>query len=230
MAEFNPDHIMYAGAIGIFLGLLFFLFFLYRRIHWIIRVLSKRETTSPGLLSSLSKLALIALWTSCFGLILFLGFFLRTYHAFTYEKPVAEIRIQAFDRTPTGPVAIVYLTSPHIQSPRHLIIKGNQWMIEGDILKWKNWLHFLGLESRYRLTRLRGRYLNPNAEAQKPPTIHALTLKEKDPLWQYLYQYGHRLPFISTVYGNAAFQYLGEDKTYLIYVGPSGFIVREKMD
>ena len=229
LTELNPNFLIYAGAIGIFLGLLFFIYFLYRRIRWIIQVLSRQKTTSPKLLSGLGKLLLILIWISCFGMLLFISAFLRAYHVFTYEKPIAEIRTQKLDREKTYPSAVVHFSSTQPNIRRHLFIKGDQWMIEGDILKWKNWLNFLGLHTRYRLTRIRGRYLSTEAELHQPQSIHSLVSQEKHPLWGYLYQYGQRLPFVSTVYGNASFQNLGEDRTYLIYIGPSGFIIREKV-
>ena len=95
--QLDPDYLMYGGVIGILLGLLFFIYFLYRRIRWIILALRRRGTDSPGLLSSLRNLILIVLWTSVFGMVLFLGFFLRSYYAFTYEEPVAEVVIQSSD-------------------------------------------------------------------------------------------------------------------------------------
>jgi len=63
-------------------------------------------------------------------------------------------------------------------------------MIEGEILKWQNWLNFLGLSTRYRLTRLRGRYLNVEAEINKPRSVYSLVAQENNPLWRHLYQFG----------------------------------------
>jgi hypothetical protein len=74
---------------------------------------------------------------------------------------------------------------------------------------------------------LRGRYLNTQDEFREPKTIYSLVEDEDHPLWRYLYQYGGELPFVSTVYGNAAFQAARNSERYLLYVGPSGFIVRE---
>ena len=230
ITQFDPNYLVYAGASGILLGMFFFMFFLYRRIRRITRILSGQKTAPTGLLASLRNFILIIIWTSSFGMLLFLGFFLRAYHAFTYEKPVAEIRSKALEKGRKGPVSLVHFYSTHSQKSRHLILRGDQWMLEGDILKWESWLNFIGLHSRYRLTRLRGRYLNTEAEAHGPHTIYSLVMTEKHPFWRYLYQYGHQLPLVSTVYGNAVFQDLGKDKTYLIYVGISGFSVREKVE
>jgi hypothetical protein len=77
---------------------------------------------------------------------------------------------------------------------------------------------------------MRGRYLTTDAEIREPSTVHSLVTNENHPLWQYLYRYGHRLPFVSAAYGNATFQSASENKRYLIYVSMSGFLVREKTD
>ena len=229
LTTLNSDYLIYVGVLGVFLGLVIFIYFLYQRLRWIVQKLSKKETTPPNILYGLVKLVLIVAWTSCFGTILFVGAFLRAYHTFTVEKPIAEIRTQALDGRKPYPVALVHFTSVRPKITRYLFINGDQWMIEGDILKWNHWLNFLGLHTRYRLTRLRSRYINTEAEMRQPHTIHSLVPAEEHPLWRYLYQYGYRLPLVSTVYGNASFQHLGKDKTYSVYVGTSGFIIREKV-
>ncbi|MBU2498219.1 MAG: hypothetical protein KKE57_04910 [Proteobacteria bacterium] len=228
LTSFDPDYIVYAGAIGVLLGLFFVLLFFYRRIRWIIRTLSRKRTVSLGILASLRNLVLVVLWISVFGMLLFLGAFLRSYHAFNYEEPIAEIVTEPLELPRTALLWFTELKSPRNPLPRSFTVKGDQWMIEGDILKWESWLHFLGLQTRYRLNRLRGRYLSTEAEIQQKQTIYSLVENEGHPLWRYLYLYGHRLPFVSTVYGNGVFQTSGKAKRYLVYVGPSGFIVRER--
>ena len=225
---FDPDYLVYAGAIGIFLGLVFFAYFIYRRMRWVIETLSKKKGVSIRFLASLRNLLVIAVWTSFFGMALFLGFFLRAYHAFTVEEPVAEIVVQSLGDASSRPRILIDFFCAHTQKRRHLFIQGDQWMIEGDILKWDNWLNFLGLHTRYRLTRLRGRYLSAQAEMNQPQTIYSLVEDENAFFWRYLYRYGPRFPFVSTVYGNAAYQGSEDKRHYLIYVGTSGFVVREK--
>lgn len=110
---------------------------------------------------------------------------------------------------------------------RRFDVAGDRWVLEGDILKWRNWLNFLGLHTRYRLTRLRSRYLRTTEGMTKPSTIYSLVENEDSPFWKYLYQYGPGLRIVSTVYGNAVFQSSGEDVTFRVYVGTPGFIVRK---
>lgn len=230
MLKIEPDYLIYTGIIGILLGVLFLIFFLYRRIRWFIRIMSKQKVTSPKLLAGLRNLIMISMWVAVFGMVLFIGFFFRAYQAFTFEKPVAEIITQPAGEPDTNLVTFVQFLPDDSQATHQLLIKGDQWMLEGDILKWKNWLNFLGLHTRYRLTRLRGRYIQTEDEKHKEQTIYPLVEDENHPLWRYLYKYGHRLPFVSTVYGNAVFQSAGKDNHFLIYVSTSGFVVRKKTE
>jgi len=226
----NPDYIVYAGAIGVFLGFVFLIYFLYRRVRWLTRAAARKRTVSPGIIASLRNFILILFWVSLFGMILFLGSFLRAYYAFTYEEPVAEILTEPLEIPKTTRVWLVqYLPSQQVNT-RQFLVRGDQWMIEGDIVKWDNWLNFIGLKTRYRLTRLRGRYVSTDAEILQKPTIYSLVKDEDHPVWKYLYRYGHELPFISTVYGNAAFQASTENKRYFLYLSTSGFLVREGAD
>ena len=228
IAKFNPDYIVYAGAVGVLLGLLFFIFYLYGRLRWVFYLFSKKKTVSPKLLASLRNLVLIMLWTSLFGMFLFFGFFLRAYHAFTYEKPVAEVTIRPLGEDRLSQVTLKQFLPPDTKISRNFLIRGDQWVIEGDILKWDPLVNFLGLHTRYRLTRLRGRYLTTQDEVVQKKTIYSLVKDENHVIWRYLYRHGHRLPWISTVYGNAAFQISEEQGRFSIYVGISGFIVREE--
>jgi hypothetical protein len=158
-------------------------------------------------------------------MLLFAGFFLGTYHVFTYEIPVAELVVEPLGSEKGGVVTLVEFSRHSIKQYK---VKGDQWMIEGDILKWDNWLHLLGLENRYRLTRLSGRYVRTAEEMNQTRTIHALVKDEEHPLWRYLYEYGQWFPFVDTVYGNAVFQSLGAKKQFQICIGTSGLVAREK--
>ena len=225
MLQVKPDFFMYLGVAGLLISLFFFLFFIYRRIRRLIFRIKKKDVTSPKLVASLRNLLLILLVTSVSGMVLFMGFFFRAYHAFTYEESVAEIVIWDSEEPNTCLVTLVQYFPGAAQSSNYLV-KGDQWMLEGDILKWDNWLNFLGLHTRYRLTRLRGRYIQAEEEKNKETTIYSLVKDENHPLWRYLYKHSHRLPFVSTVYGNAAYQFSEKNRHFFIYVSTSGFVVR----
>lgn len=224
---FNTDFFILAGAAGLLIGLGLLLIFLYRRILFVAKKIGKKPGSFPKPLESLRNLLLIFLWISVFGMLLFTGFFFRAYRAFTLEEPVAEIIITHPEKGEMSSITIIQDELGGTSKVKRFDVAGDQWVLEGDILKWRNWLNFLGFHTRYRLTRLRSRYLRTSDEMTKPGTIHSLVENENNPLWRYLYRYGPRLPLVSTVYGNAVFQSSGEDIGFRVYVGTSGFIVRK---
>jgi hypothetical protein len=203
------------------------LVFLWRRILFVARRLGRKPASVPKPLESLRNLLLIFLWTSVCGMLLFAGFFFRAYRVFTLEEPVAKIIIEHPDEGEVSLITIIQDEQKGKTRIRRFDVAGDQWVLEGDILKWRNWLNFLGLRTRYRLTRLRSRYVEASDEMTKPGSVHPLVENEDHPLWKFLYKYGPRLPMVSTVYGNAVFQASGEDAIYRIYVGTSGFIARK---
>jgi hypothetical protein len=224
----NTDFVMLGGAAGLLLGLVLLLIFIYRRILYVARKLGGKPASAPKLLKSLRHLLFILLWTSVFGMLLFAGFFFHAYRAFTLEEPVAEVLIGPRGETGLCPIKIIQDEPGGNPRVRQFEVSGDQWVLEGDILKWQNWLNFLGLQTRYRLTRLTSRYLLSSDEKAKPRTVYPLAENENSPLWKFLYKYGPRLPLVSTVYGNAVFQSSEESEVFRVYVGTSGFIARKR--
>jgi hypothetical protein len=222
----KTDFVMLAAAAGFLAGLVLLLVFLYRRILFLIRKIGGKETRAPKLAESLRNLVLILLLTSIFGMLLFAGFFFRAYRAFTLEEPVAEVVISHPVKGGVSSITIIQDEPGGKNRARRFEVAGDQWVLEGDILKWRSWLNFLGLHTRYRLTRLRSRYIRTSDEMTKPSTIFPLVEDEDSPLWKWLYRLGPSVPMVSTVYGNAVFQSSGEDGAFRIYVGTSGFIIR----
>ena len=228
MFQIKPDFFIYIGAVGVLISFFFFSFFIYKRTLWLIHKIKKKDTVSPKLVASLRNLLLILLMTSLSGMVLFMGFFFRAYQAFTHEQLVAEVFTQESQEPDTSQITLLQYSSDVPSSSDEFLIKGDQWMLEGDILKWDNWLNFLGLHTRYRLTRLRGRYIRAEDEKKKETTLFSLVEDEDHPLWRFLYTQSSRLPFVSTVYGNASYQVSGKNKHFLVYVSTSGFVIREK--
>lgn len=221
------DYIVYLSTIGIILAVLSLLYYLFRRINWILGKFRNKKRSIPGLFSSLRNLTLIILLIAVFGMLLFAGFFTRAYYTFTFEKPIAEIFIEGTGEEKKARITLIQFVPSDSQVTKKFLINGDQWMLEGDILKWDNWLNFFGVQTLYRLTRIRGRYLRTEDELIKQQTVYSLVENENHPIWRYLYEFGPKLPFVSTVYGNAVFQMSDEKKRFLVAVSTSGFLVRE---
>ncbi len=208
--------------------------FTYRRLRWYLRRLTKTMKRPPGWMAGIRNGTGLLVLLLASGMLLLIGLFFQSYHRFNFEKPVAEIITQkkgTLDKhSPTG-TQIQYRSLPSGRT-RYFFVNGDQWMIEGDILKWRPWLTFLGLNTRYRLTRISSRYLDIEKERSAPRTL--ISLNENinrahvHPLWRWLYRSGHQLPLVDTVYGNAAYQNLSYTSHYLVFVSHTGFIVRRK--
>jgi len=171
-----------------------------------------------------------------------LGSVIGTYHHFTREKPVAEIATRPLLNADGRPITLVSFHPLGNGPDRYLLVRGDQWMIEADIVKWKPWLNMLGLRSRYRLTRLQSRYLDIETERSAPRSLFSLIDDsliddsridapradgERHPFWRFLYRSAQMLPLVDTVYGSAAYQDLHNDRHYQVFIGNSGLIIRE---
>jgi hypothetical protein len=224
----DADILIYLGSFGFIVGILLLFFFFIRRLSRTGKRLSGKKVKSPGILASIRNLLLVLLWIFLSIMIFFIGFFLQAYYSFTFEKPVAEVHIHSTDNSQMIVIELTEYAAGDDYRNRQFLLKGEQWVLEGDILKWNDWLNFMGLETRYRLTRIRGRYLNTQDERSRPASIYSLVPDETHAFWRYMYRYGAKMPFVSTVYGDAVFQDNAIGKRFLILVTNSGFISREK--
>lgn len=229
----NPpvsDSLLIYGALAMLsVGLLMLIFFIAKRVGRIIGRLRRKPTKRLSAIASTLKLLLILLLISASIALLFLGAFIQSYTAFTQRALVTTIHCKTVPGTEdTMVLELVTPQSPAIARNRRYLLRGQQWTVEGHILKWDDWLNFLGLRTMYKLTRVRGRYLRADDEMSKPATVYSLVPNEDDPAWRWLYEYGPRLPFVQAVYGNTVFTFPSEAKTFGIYVTTSGFMIAEK--
>jgi hypothetical protein len=230
---FNPSvsssPLIYGALAILFVSLFMLIFFITNRVGLIIRRLRRKPTKRVGIIASTLKLLLILLLISASLALLFFGAFIRSYKAFTQRELAATIRCPTVSASED--TMILEIATPEL-SPANTIhrylLRGQQWTVEGHILKWDDWLNFIGLRTMYKLTRVRGRYLRADDEMHKPATVYSLVPNEDDPHWRWLYQYGPRLPFVQAVYGNTVFTFPSEAKTFDIYITISGFMVSEK--
>ena len=230
---FNPpvsDSLLIYGARAMLsVGLLILIFFIAKRVGRIIGRLRRKPTKRLSAIASTLKLLLILLLISASIALLFLGAFIRSYTAFTQRELAATIRCTTVPGTEDTMILELTTSEPPPANEIHrYLLRGQQWTVEGHILKWDDWLNFLGLRTMYKLTRVRGRYLRSEDEMNKPATVYSLVPNEDDPRWRWLFEYGPRLPFVQAVYGNTVFTFPSEAKTFAIYVTTSGFMVAEK--
>jgi len=100
------------------------------------------------------------------------------------------------------------------------LVRGDEWMLEGDIIKFPTWLNVLGLHSGYKLTRLEGRYDNPTMEADDKHTVIVLNGGD-DNFFTTVQERAWLSPIIEAGYGSSTFL-RADGKTYNVLVSQTG--------
>ncbi len=104
----------------------------------------------------LSGILLIAIAVS----LLWLTFLVQTYLGLTGEIKVAQVRATTLVNVPheMSVELILYDDNGNIASDNTYLVMGDEWMVQGDIVKFPTWANILGLHTGYKLTRFEGRY------------------------------------------------------------------------
>lgn len=181
-----------------------------------LRRLRNRRLFSGSLqgLASLLCLSLVALAVA-------IGLNLYTYHRFTYERPVAQLRVEA-----KGPQYFnVYLLQDG-ESGTSYELRGDEWQVDARLLKWQGLATLAGADSVYRLERISGRYRDIRQARSSNHSVHDLAMQQGLDLWSLAKQYNSVIPWFDSIYGNAAYMPLADKATYEISISQTGLIVR----
>lgn len=162
-----------------------------------------------------------------FGLLLLmLALYVRTYEVFTKEEPVARIQCVPLDGLDYDMILrFVPLEEGEEGTPELFRLSGDQWAVGGHILQWHPWLNILGLHTGFRITRIQGRYTNAEDEASRSRTVHDLGNTRTERIWHWLYRHHEDIPLVKAVYGNTAYTFPMKDRTFIVRVTLSGFMV-----
>ena len=153
---------------------------------------------------------------------LWMTLLVQSYVELTSDIKVATIQATTFANAPH--LMSVDLTmldqSGKEVSNKTYVVNGDEWMLEGDIIKFPPLLNILGLHSGYKITRLEGRYDDPNLELHGPRTVVTLNGGD-DGFFKTVQETPWSSPIVQAAYGNAVFL-AADGKTYGIYVSQSG--------
>src|ERR1700694_1952599 len=172
--------------------------------------------------SGLGGILMIAIAVS----LLWVTFLVQSYLGLTGEIKVAQIRAATFANAPHQMTVelILYDENGNVASDNHYLMQGDEWMVQGDIVKFPTWANILGLHTGYKLTRFEGRYDSIAMERSAPH--FAIELNGGDdgffqavninPTW-----YGW---LAEASYGNAVFQGAGN---YNVFATQDALIARK---
>ncbi len=150
--------------------------------------------------------------------LLWLTFLVQTYLGLTGDIRVARIHATQVANLPhmMSVELILYDQNGKPTSDNTYIVQGDEWMLQGDIVKFPTWLNILGLHSGFKLTRLEGRYDNVNMERNSPHTVIELNGGD-DNFFKTVQEQAWTSPFVDSAYGSSTF--LSPDgKTYDVFV------------
>jgi hypothetical protein len=157
--------------------------------------------------------------------LLWLTFLVQTYVGTTGEIKVAHIHATALSNAPhqMSVELTLYDGNGQTASDSTYLLAGDEWMLQGDIVKFPTWLNVIGLHSGYKLTRLEGRYDDINLENTAHHTAIALNGGD-DNFFKTAYTQRYWFSwFVDASYGNAVFQAPG---TFDVFVSQDALIAR----
>lgn len=206
------------------LGLAGFSWLLFRGVHRRRRFRSEGKRFRPrytrSAFGSLVSLLMFTTAAAFFNLALFI----RTYSVFTGRTLIARVEtLPSPDPAHDFQLALMPANKGSNQ-PQKYLISGDQWMVEGNVLLWSPELALLGLQPGYKLTRVRGRYLDEGHEITKVPSVYALADEKRDRMWLTLLEMGEFEPWVEAIYGSAVTQF--PKGRYEIYVTATGLMVQ----
>jgi hypothetical protein len=143
--------------------------------------------------------------------LLWVTFIVQTYLGLTGEIKVAHIRATAIKNVPhyMSVELILYDSNGHPASDNTYLVQGDEWMLQGDIVKFPTGLNVIGLHSGYKLTRLEGRFDDPDLERNSKHTVVVLNGGD-DNFFKTMYTQKQWFSwFVDASYGNAVFDPAG---------------------
>jgi hypothetical protein len=158
--------------------------------------------------------------------LLWLTLAIQSYLGLTSDIKVAQVQATSF--TNNANVMSVHLTmldsQGKVTSDQTYQVKGDEWLLECNMIKFPSWMNIFGIHSSYKLTRLTGQYSDPNLERTNLPTVVVLNGGDGD-FFKSVYKQAWTSPFVDAAYGNAVFE-LASNQTYDIYVSQTGLYAK----
>lgn len=158
--------------------------------------------------------------------LLWMTFLVQSYLGLTGDIEVAQVRASKVTN-PTDPAVPMmsvelklYSEDGKQVSDQTYLVLGDEWMVQGDIIKFASWLNIVGLHSGYKLTRMEGRFDDPNIERNHTHTVVVLNGGD-DGFFQHAKGTNWYSGFVQAQYGNAVFQ-SADGATYNVFVSQTG--------
>lgn len=172
----------------------------------------------PAMRSLLGAILLVAVAAALF----LVATNLHTYARLTHEQPVADLAFRQ-----QGPQQfLTTLTRAPSGDVETFLLYGDEWQLDARVLKWRGWANLLGLDARYRLERVSGRYRDVEQERSAPRTVYGLAATPAIDLWAISRANPRWLPFVDALYGSATYLPMADGARYHVTISQSGLLAR----
>lgn len=149
------------------------------------------------------------------------GLNLYTYERFTQERIIATLDFEVMD----GRRYQVHW-QPEAGSPASFELEGDEWQLDVRVIKWTDWLTFLGEEPLYRLDRISGRFVDLDEAKGRRSTMHALSPTDGFDLWAFARKEGNWLPGVDAAYGSSVYLPMADGARYEVSISRTGLLAR----
>lgn len=186
------------------------------------RLAQRRVASAAGL--ELSALVFMLIAVACF----LLASNLYTYERLVYEQPVAEVSFEQLDEQQYR----VKIRSLDSAFQRDVVLQGDEWQLDAQVLTWQGLATLFGLDANYRLHRIAGRYSDIDDEQQRARSVFSLVRKqhpvddERIDLWQFARRHHNWLHWVDAAYGSAVFLPMTDGAKYAVSISRTGLIAR----
>lgn len=143
------------------------------------------------------------------------------YFKYREDKAVVKVTFQAIQKQ----LFQAEMTDLVSRKTRRFLIRGDQWQMDAQILRWSHRLYVLGVRPGYRLERLSGRYDAVADELEKPRTVFALSdTRGSMDIWSIVKDNARLFPWVEAIYGNAAYMPMFDGAAYSVAISSSGLV------
>ncbi len=183
-----------------------------------LRLFTKNRFLRGGL-----SLTFILLTGLVVALVFSISINLYTYHRLTYEQELARVEVEQLSEQ-VFEVTIKLPAEPHYTQTFEL--RGDEWQIDAQVLKWKGWAQLLGFNALYRLDRISGRYRDIEQARENLPTVYSIKQNDGIDIWGYAERHPNKLSFVDASYGSATYLPMRDGSVYSLSLSQTGLLAR----
>ena len=156
------------------------------------------------------------------GIFLLIGTNFYTYQRLTKEQELARITLwQAGAQQ-----YLALLDMGGTTREESYMLFGDEWQIDARILKWTGPATLAGLDSRYRLERISGRYRDLRQEREGQRSVYSLSHEPGLAVWPFLARIQRHTGWVDAYYGNSTFLPMADQAQYQVVLTQSGILAR----